>query len=159
MVNKYSAPASFYRKGQGEFQFSYKGPTWTDGDTRRVERQGVIIIEAAAAIKDTDRSDWDNKIRFGLGFNDFGQILANLRKSKNVDLLHKHPSTGAVSKLAIEKGREDRSGQPTYKLHLRGQQVGSKQDGFVNVFISTADLTSIVTLIEWATPRVLGWDG
>ena len=150
---KYTASASFYRKGQGEVQFSFKPPTWSEGTNQRVERQGAIIVEAARSVPDSERSDWENKIMMGLGFNDFGAILTGLRTGGKVDLFHKHPSTGHTSKFAVEPGQV----QGTYKLTVSGRRAGDKENGYVNIFLNTADVASVVNLVEFAIPRVLGW--
>jgi len=153
-VAKFTSNASFYRRGQGEIQFSFKGPTWSEGgDHQRVERNGCVFVEAAKAIPNSDKSDWDKKILIGLGFNDFGQILSGLRTGAGVKLFHKHPSTGDTSKLEIEPGQQ----AGTFKVFISGKQADG-ESGFVNIFLSTADITSLVNLIEFATPRVLGWD-
>lgn len=149
--------ASFYRKGQGEFQFDLIPPSWEDNqekDSRRLTSEGAILIEAARAIPDSEKSDWQNKIRFGLGMNDFGILLTGLKAGdRKVSLVHQHPGDGHTSSLRIEPGSPG-----TWKWVLNGKSVGSGEDSSVCVYLNDSQMATLMELVRFAIPRIIGWD-
>jgi len=151
-VSKRSENFSVYMKKQGQFQFSFAGPRWKVPEGKQfevVDKEGAIFIEAAPTLDDGERCDWGNKIIMALGSADLGQILSGLKVDNKVHLVHDH--NGKTSTFKIEPGNKG-----SFKLSI-GQKEGANNK-FVSVYAKTHQIMSFVQLVEFAVPRVLGWD-
>eukprot|EP01043_Picozoa_sp_COSAG02_P008639 COSAG02_NODE_280_length_25797_cov_66.644447_18_plen_211_part_00 len=99
------APSRWHAAGQTFVDFSiYKGraalqikpipPTWrSSGSARSIEREGVILVEAAAASKQRDY-DWGQKQVFALNILEIGKLMT--RSEEEVQFVH-DPNKGRAN--------------------------------------------------------------
>lgn len=151
----FSGKASFYRKGQGEIQLELIRPQWESmGEDRKLSKEGAVLVQAAKAIPDSERSDWQNKVLFGLGVNDLGLILTGPKAGdRRVNLVHQHPLDGHTSSLRIEPGTPG-----SWKLLLNGRSAGNGENVQVCVYLNDSQMAVVMELAKFAIPRILGWD-
>jgi hypothetical protein len=134
---------------QGCFQFSLS-PAYAG----KRKDEGAVFIEAAATIGQ-NQYDWDNKIVFALDAGDIGKVLAGFRLGSfsiyhDPDAKTDRQATRG-KRLALESGHT----QGTFFLQL-SEKAGENMKR-VNISLQPDEARTLMTLLESALPRVLGW--
>lgn len=93
-------------KGGGALSLSFEKPTIEDVGGKQIVTAGAIHLEMAPILdKEKKQYDWKNSVRFKLGANDIGTILAQ----KEFSLIHNY---------LIQSNPEDKSQEKTLNFSL-----------------------------------------
>ena len=134
---------------QGCFQFSL-APAYTS----KKKDEGAVFIEAAPTIG-RNEYDWNNKIIFALSANDIGAVLTGFRQGE-FDLYH-DPDAQTPQKGTRGKKLSLQSGKVVGTFYLQLSQKSGDNPKSINISLAPQEARILVTLLEFALPRVMGW--
>jgi hypothetical protein len=145
-------PLKFHKK-KVQLQLDYRPPYEEEEGERRTAVQGSVFLSIAKAADETGgRMDWEGATSMKLGPADIAQIVTGLRsRSAMVDLFHQPPGSTRSSSLQIEPGKN----AGTYRWTLTVASEGQKDSRIV--YLDTADTYLLVTCLEAALPKMMGW--
>ena len=161
-VYSYSAKFSICKGKMGGFQASPIPPTWNDGKTsegkptRKVTKEGAILIELAPFLKEEDGNkyyDWANKkVSFGLGLPDIASIIGS--GGAETKLVHVNEKTSETKTLIITPGKGDYEG--TFMMSLNVSREGGEKTSS-RIAFSSGEWAVFLVLLRSQVPALLGW--
>lgn len=134
---------------QGCFQFSL-----SKAYTGKRKDEGAVFIEAAPTIG-PNKYDWDNKIIFALSATDIGVVLTGFRQGK-FDIYH-DPDAQTDRRGTRGKKLALQSGEQAGTFFLSLSEKAGENNKRVNISIQPHEARILLTLLEDALPKVLGW--
>lgn len=147
-------------KGRGAMSLKLIKPSWEKtaaGSGLRVGRNGTLLLEFAAS-KGEREYDWESKEMFGLSAVECGEILEAVSANREQSLFHDPGKMGSEEGVVTKSLRVSPARETGYFFSLT---VNNKIAGGTSKFdtiISPGELRVIRTLMEFAIPRLLGFD-
>jgi hypothetical protein len=156
---------NFFMPNRGQLQFTIAAPRYReverknpkDAGVRWADKMGAVFVEAAPALPNSDKLDWDNKkMIFAMSDKDIGQVLWGFAaKKEDIRLVHAPDENAKQNNktFRIRKG-DDFRGEPQWILSLTEKKNGESNE--VSVFIKGPDMMRLKSLLEGAIPYILG---
>lgn len=157
-INIYTAYTVY--KGRGAMSLKLIKPTWeriSTGSGIRVSREGTVLLEFAQSQGDRVYN-WDMKGTFAMNAVECGEILDAAETSTELSFFHDPnkmgSAEGAVTKTM--KFSPARDSGYFFSLYVNDKATGATSQ--YNTAVSRAELRVIQQIIQFAIPRILGFD-
>ena len=157
-INVYTAYTVY--KGRGAMSLKVIKPTWeriSTGSGIRVSREGTVLLEFAQG-KGDRVYDWDGKGTFAMNAVECGDILDAAETSTERSFFHDPnkmgSAEGAVTKTM--KFSPARDSGYFFSLYVNDKTTGANAQ--YTTAVSRAELRVIQQIIQFAIPRILGFD-
>ena len=161
MINKVNVYTAFtVYKGRGAMSLKVIKPTWeriSTGSGIRVSREGTVLLEFAQG-KGDRVYDWDGKGTFAMNAVECGEILDAAETATERSFFHDPnkmgSAEGAVTKTM--KFSPARDSGYFFSLYVNDKSAGANAQ--YTTAVSKAELRVIQQIIQFAIPRILGFD-
>ena len=161
MINKINVYTAYtVYKGRGAMSLKVIKPTWeriSTGSGIRVSREGTVLLEFAQG-KGDRVYDWDGKGTFAMNAVECGEILDAAETATERSFFHDPnkmgSAEGAVTKTM--KFSPARDSGYFFSLYVNDKSTGANAQ--YTTAVSKAELRVIQQIVEFAIPRILGFD-
>jgi len=153
-------------KGKAAMQVSLIPPTFSGSNKGNsyVSREGTMLLEFANANQNAapqgpgaNRTySWDQKVTFALSALELGSVLSD--DGKGVEFYH-DPGKGTPNEGSIRKTlklQHNQDGSFFLSVSYNNNSTSTRQN--VSVPISRAEMTVLRSLMNYAIPRLMGFD-
>ena len=138
-------------------------PTWEripSGTGLRVAREGVIFLEFANSRGERDY-DWEGKQSFALSAVECAELMdlaaSGVDKAFYHDANKMSSNEGSIVKqLRVSSVRDSSTGGYFFNLSVNNK-ISNVQTKF-DIFVSQAEMRLIQSIMNYAIPRILGFD-
>eukprot|EP00891_Asterochloris_glomerata_P002235 jgi/Astpho2/2235/Aster-03216 len=157
-----------YKSG-GALSVKFIKPRWrtTDSGALAMDRAGAGFLEFAKAAAESGSSpgerryDWDRRVTISLGITELGELMYSLSTGENSKPFYHDTHKGKAGMEGTEV--KQLTVQPTTSggrgmfLNMTGKRRG-EPDQKVNVKIDSAEIEVLKALLQFAIPRLAGFD-